>query len=187
MYSLTLQHRTQCLTSVSKYELYSTLDLQSIYSQISIKKEVKPYTAFEACGNLYQFCRVTFRVTNGVACFQRVVDDINDTEKLIDAFAYVDHVIVCSKDKDKHDEYIKWFPKTAKKYGIKFKYDKSTFSETVIQLLRFEISKGKIKPNPERLKLPIEKEAYAIVRTLKKWRYYLLWNHASRLCSMVNI
>ena len=55
---------------ISQYEFYSTLDFKSAYHQLPLRPEEKPFTAFEAAGNLYQFKRVPFGVTNGVACFQ---------------------------------------------------------------------------------------------------------------------
>ena len=67
------------LKKLAKYKLYSSLDLKSGYHQIPIKEEDKPYTAFEANGKFYQFyqfCRIPFGVTNGVACFQRIFDKI---------------------------------------------------------------------------------------------------------------
>lgn len=42
-----------------KIPKYNTLDLQSAYHQIPIN-ENKSFTAFEPCGNLYQFYWVTF-------------------------------------------------------------------------------------------------------------------------------
>ena len=57
---------------IAKYKIYSPLDLKSAYHQIPIKED-KPYMAFEANGKLYQFCRIPFEVTNGVACFQRII------------------------------------------------------------------------------------------------------------------
>ena len=59
---------------IAKYKIYGSLDLKSAYHQIPIKEEDKPYMAFEANGKLYQFCRIPFGVTNGVACFQRIIN-----------------------------------------------------------------------------------------------------------------
>lgn len=68
------------------------VDLKSAYHQIPIARNERPYTAFEAVGDLSQFLRITFGVTNGVASFQRVTDNIIGNEKLQGIFAYLDDV-----------------------------------------------------------------------------------------------
>ena len=55
---------------LAQYEYFSTFDLKSAYHQIPLRDYEKKYTAFEADGNLFQFKRVPFGVTNGVAAFQ---------------------------------------------------------------------------------------------------------------------
>lgn len=54
----------------------NTLDLNSAYHQITIADNERPYTAFEACGNLFQFLRVPFEVTNRVSSFQQTIDTV---------------------------------------------------------------------------------------------------------------
>ena len=61
------------INEIVQYKVFSTLYLQSAYHQIPSKEDDQPYTAFEAKGGLYQFTRLPFGVTNGVACFQREV------------------------------------------------------------------------------------------------------------------
>ena len=68
----------------------------------------KPYTAFQAGKALYQFTRVPFGVTNGVACFQRAMDNIIEEEKLQATFPYLD-ITICGKDQNKHDVNLKHF------------------------------------------------------------------------------
>jgi len=70
------------VSKVAKYSVFSTIDLQSAYHQIPISIEERPFTAFEANGKLYQFTRIPFGVTNGVACFQRVIDSVISKEDL---------------------------------------------------------------------------------------------------------
>ena len=71
---------------------------------ISPIKEDKPYTAFEANGKLYEFYRIPFGVTNGVACFQRIIDKIIKENNLTGVYAYVDNIIVVGKHQQEHNE-----------------------------------------------------------------------------------
>ena len=50
------------VNKIAQYRVFSTIDLRSAYPQVPLKDE-------EARGNLYQFTRLPFGVTNGVASF----------------------------------------------------------------------------------------------------------------------
>lgn len=50
--------------TVAKYIFFSQVNLKS--HQIPILLSERKYTAFEACGTLYQFTRIPFGVANGV-------------------------------------------------------------------------------------------------------------------------
>jgi hypothetical protein len=134
----------ELVEKISHYEFYSALDLRNAYHQIPIRKEEQKYTAFEACGNLYQFCRIPFGVTNGVACFQRTINELINIEKLVDTYTYVDNVAICGNSKAEHDANLSKFMEAARKYGLTFNEDKSTIGVEVIRMLGYEISKGTI-------------------------------------------
>ncbi|KRY33461.1 Retrovirus-related Pol polyprotein from transposon 17.6 [Trichinella spiralis] len=113
--------------AISKYHFFSTVDLKSAYCQIPINARDRPYTAFEAGGRLYQFKRIPFGVTNGVPCFQRVMDNILPVEKLKDTFVYVDNVMICGMNQEEHDENLNRFREVAEKYNLTLNNDKSSF------------------------------------------------------------
>ena len=89
---------------IAKYKIYSSLDLKSAYHQIPIKEEDKTYAAFESNGKFYQFCRILFGVTNGVACFQKIIDKIIKENNSTGVYAYVDNIVVVGKNQQEHDE-----------------------------------------------------------------------------------
>ena len=74
------------INNLSHYKVFSTFDLRNAYRQVPIANDDRKYTGFEAKGRLYQFRRIPFGVTNGVAVFQRLKFNIIEEEKLKDTF-----------------------------------------------------------------------------------------------------
>ena len=140
------------IEKISQYEVYSTLDLKSAYHQIPIRENEKQYTAFEACGNLYHFRRIPFGVTNGVACIQRIVDDLIKQAELNDTFAYLDNVTICGRNRMEHDKNYENFMKAITEYGLTLNETKTIHATHSVTLLGYEVSKGVIKPDPERFR-----------------------------------
>ncbi|KFD63936.1 hypothetical protein M514_23927 [Trichuris suis] len=91
-------------TSLAKYRFFSRIDLKSAYHQVRLHPQDKPSTAFEAGGGLYQCMRAPFRVTNGVACFQRMIDLFIKDEHLEGTFAYLGGITVCGSTQVGHDK-----------------------------------------------------------------------------------
>ena len=164
---------------VSEYALFSTFDLTSAYHQVPIREEEKSFTAFEAAGKLYQFTRIPFGVTNGVACFQRIIDGIIERENLDATFSYVDNLTVCGTEETHHDANVQQFLEVAKKYNLTFNEDQSIIKANKIRLVGFEVKKGEIKPDPERLQPlkdlqpPTNKKAQE--RLVGMFAYYSKW------------
>jgi hypothetical protein len=103
-------------------------------------KSEKQYTAFEACGKLYLFLRVPFGVTNGVACFQRVIDEIIEDEGLTSTFPYLDDVTICGENEEEDDRNLERFLTAAKKYDLTLNTDKCKFSVGSINLLGYVVA-----------------------------------------------
>ncbi|GAA48338.1 retrovirus-related Pol polyprotein from transposon opus [Clonorchis sinensis] len=167
------------IEEISHYEVYSTLDLLSAYHQVPISASDKPFTAFEACGGLFEFCRIPFGVTNGVACFQRTIDNIITTEKLKSTYAYIDNVTICGNTQDEHDLNLQSFLRATRKYGITLNDDKTVTASKVIRLLGYEVSKGVIRPDPERMEpirqLPPPRTTTEMQRVIGMFAYYAHW------------
>lgn len=167
------------IEKISSYVVFSTLDLKSAYHQIPIKETDKMFTAFEACGNLFQFRRIPFGVTNGVSCFQRVIDQIIKSESLSATFAYLDNITICGENEEQHNENLARFYSAAEKYGLTFNEDKSVIAVKQVRLLGYEISHRSIKPDPERLQplrdLPVPKDAKSQQRVVGLFAYYSQW------------
>ena len=145
---------------IANYKIYSSLDLKSAYHQIPIKEKDKLYTVFEANGKLYQFCRIPFGVTNGVACFKRIIDKIIKENNLTGVYAYVD-IVVVGKNQQEHDEILEKIKKITTQYNLTFNEDKSVFSNAEF-----------LRPLRE-LRIPQNKTS--LPRVLGLFSYYSQW------------
>ena len=67
----TLPNMDNFINKIAQYKVFTSVDLKSAYH---LKSADRPYTAFEGDGQLVQFTRMPFGVTNGIPCFQRKND-----------------------------------------------------------------------------------------------------------------
>ena len=143
-----------------------------------LKDEDKPYTAFEARGNLYQFTRLPFRVTNGVACFQRAMMKFVDENDLEASFPYLDNVSICGKDQEDHDANMEHFHEAAKHKNLCYNTQKCIFSTRRLPVFGYIIEEG-TRPDPDHLRplheLPIPHDLRSMSRCLGLFSYYPQW------------
>ena len=80
---------TTIISEIEKHRLNFGLNVKSAYHQIPLRKAYRSYTAFEACGKLYNLKKILFGNTHGVAEFQRILDEIIEKEALKATFANI--------------------------------------------------------------------------------------------------
>ena len=169
----------ETVNKIAQYRVFSTIDLKSAYHQVPIRQQDKKYTAFEANNHLYQFCRIPFGVTNGVAAFQRIMNDFIANEGLNDTFAYLDDVTICGRDQIHHDENLKRFLDAAKRKNLVYNEQKCILSTRKLNILGSVVCDGVIKPDPERLKplreLPPPTNLKSQKRVVGLFSYYSKW------------
>ena len=167
------------INQLAKCRVFSTLDLKSAYYQILLHPDDRIYTAFEAGGKLYQYRRLPFGVANGVAAFQRIIDDVIASNNLRHTYAYLDNITIGGHNQDAHDRNFQMFLETAKKVNLTFNESKSVLSTSRINILGYEISCGLIRPDPERLRplteLPLPQNSKELKRCLGMFAYYARW------------
>ncbi|XP_068240950.1 uncharacterized protein [Palaemon carinicauda] len=147
--------------------------------KVAIREEERPYTAFEAGGTLYEFNHIPFGVKNGVAAFQRVLDEILRKEKVGGTFAYVDNVTVCGETEEEHDQNLRRFLKVAEEYNLTLNHSRCDFKVRTIKLLGYSVTDGEIKPDSERLQplwnLSPPKDAASLRMTMGLLAHYSRW------------
>lgn len=169
----------ETVNAIAQYKVFSTIDLKSAYHQIPISENDKQYTAFEANNGLYQFRRVPFGVTNGVACFQRVMDEFLKVNQLKDTFAYLDNVTICGADKEQHDKNLEQFLNAAQARNLTFNKDKCTFATDKLKILGSIVCNGEIRVDPERFAALDNLQPPSTIKSQKRivglFSYYSQW------------
>ena len=118
-------------------------------------------------------------MTNEVASFQRVMDDIIKRENLNGTYAYIDNVTICRQNQAEHDLNLKEFMNSMVKYGLTLNKNKCLYSLTSIDLLGYTISKGSVKTDPDRLKglmdLPVPQNLPSLRRAMGMFSHFSRW------------
>ena len=178
--------------SIADYRIFSVIDLSRAYYQVEISDRDRPYTAFQAGNQLYQFKRIPMGVTNGVSAFQRFMNQFISENRLVATFAYLDDITICGKTKEEHDINLARFMDAATKYNLKFNETKSKFSKDTIDVLGYRISNGELQPDPERLRplleFPEPQTSKALRRCVGLFAYYAKWvpNYSKKIRPLID-
>ena len=151
LYAYPLPRIDELINEIAKSKYYSTVDLKSAYYQVPLATEDRKFTAFEANGKLFQYCRMPFGVTNGVSTFQQIIYNIIEKYKLKITYAYLGNVTVTGRDKDEHPQNLKALLNAASCEGFTLNEKKSVYSATELDLFNYRVSHNTIKPDPARL------------------------------------
>ena len=96
------------------------------------------------------------------------MDQIVGDDKLSDTFQYLDNITVSSSDQAEHDRNVKRFLEALRKRNLSLNQSKAISSAFEVNILRYCVNKGKIKPDPDRLKPLQELSPPHGMQTLKR-------------------
>ena len=130
-------------------KLFSSLDFSQFYLQIPLHSDDQKFTAFYACGELYEFKRLPFGLKNAVSCCARIMKNLFG--HLQGVVIYVDDLLVFGTTQEEHDSRLKAVLDIIRRHNLSLRLSKCQFNQTVASFLGHNIEDGKIKPCPERI------------------------------------
>ena len=131
-------------------KIFTTVDLRSGYYHIELDKDSQSKMAFITPFGKYEFNMVPFGLAQAPAYFQALINKVlKGLHKF--AVAYLDDIIIFSKDEEEHLEHLRIIFQRLKEAGLKLKRSKCDFMKTQIQYLGHLISSSGIQPLPEKL------------------------------------
>lgn len=139
------------LDALSGHTYFTTLDLASGYYQIPIREQDKPKTGFVTPEGHYEFNRMPFGLANAPATFQRMMHQVLGTMRYKEALAYLDDIIIPSRDIAEGMERLKSVLQVLSSAGLTLKLSKCQFFGRFVDYLGFEVSSHGIKPGARKI------------------------------------
>ena len=115
--------------------IFSSLDLISGYWQVPMAPESTEITAFSTPQGHYEWLRMPFGLKSAPLTFQRLINNLFADLIGKDMFAYLDDLIICSKDSQSHFTTLKAVFQRLKEAGLKIKLSKCEFLKPKIAFL----------------------------------------------------
>ena len=139
------------LTSLTRAEWYTTLDLASGYWQVELEEGDKEKTAFTTPLGLFQFERMPFGLCNAPATFQRLMQRCLGNQLTESALVYLDDVVIFSPDFATHLHHLETAFQSLARYGLKLRPEKCQFLQKEVKFLGHVVSGHGVSPDPEKV------------------------------------
>jgi transposase InsO family protein len=129
---------------------FSSLDMKSGYWQVRMDENSKEKTAFACHKGLFQFNVMPFGLHNAPAVFQELMNIVLQGCESF-AIAYLDDILIFSKNPEEHKEHIKIVFDRLRMHDLKLKLKKCNFFEEETEYLGFKVGKDGVKANPKKV------------------------------------
>lgn len=129
--------------------VFSTIDLVKAYQQIRVHPDDVCKTAIITPFGLYEFPYMTFGLRNAGQTFQRFIDEV--VRGLDFCFAYVDDILVHSKNHAEHAEHLQTLFQRLHEYGVVINPAKCVFGADEVSFLGYRVSAAGTRPPEDRI------------------------------------
>ena len=128
------------LAKLSGNYVFSTIDGAGAFHVVDVKKEDRPKTAFSTPFGLYQYTRMPFGLMNGPATYSRLIQIVLRGIPTSVAMAYLDDVIIVSKDEETHFENLTSVLEAHRQAGLKLQPSKCALFRDIVGYMGYKVS-----------------------------------------------
>lgn len=133
--------------------IFTKLDLHNAYLLVRICKGDKWKTAFKTPLGHFEHLVMPFRLTNALAIFQMLVNNVLRDFLNVFVFVYLDDIPIYSKDKEQHPQNVRAVLQRLLENNLFVKAEKCEFNIPMVTFLGFIFKRGKVHSDPIKLKL----------------------------------
>jgi hypothetical protein len=166
----------EMLDKMAYSTVFSVLDLKAGYHQIKMARKDVEKTAFQFGRGKYEFVRMPFGLKNAPSTFQRLIDEflLGLGETYVQA--YMDDIIIFSKDREEHREHLRKVLRRLQEFGLKISREKFSFFKPEVRLMGHVISAYGVRPNEDKVaairEIPVPTNAKEVRSFLGMVNYY---------------
>jgi len=147
---------TELLDRLKHAKIYTVLDLLGAYNLLRIKPGEEWKTAFRTRYGLFEYCVMPFGLCNAPASFQEFINDVLGDLLDDSVSAYLDDILIFSKNVDEHEAQVKEVLRRLRKYGLVVKLEKCIFSANEVPYLGFIVGPGYVRMDPTKIASVLE-------------------------------
>ena len=151
-------------------QIFSLMDISNAFHQLTLDESSRDYTAFLTSSGKYRYKTMPQGLRNAAASFQALVDVMLKGIQNQYILAYIDDLLVFSKDFSTHITHLKELFQRLRNTGLKLKPAKCHFAVEKVQFLGHILTKDGIAPNTSKVDAIM---SYPIPKKIKELRGFL--------------
>ncbi|KAG0420244.1 Transposon Tf2-9 polyprotein [Dictyocoela roeselum] len=162
----------ELLSKLKGASLFSSIDLNQGYYQVSIAKEDIYKTGFRIMKRTFVFNKMPFGLCNAPATFQRTMNEM--LKNINNTLIYLDDILIYSKNHSDHYKTLKSIFEIFERNNVSVNFEKSKFLQKEIDFLGHHITSQGVEPNISKIneytfKIPKTKTQLQKILGLLNW------------------
>ncbi|BHF73868.1 hypothetical protein SprV_0401695200 [Sparganum proliferum] len=129
--------------------VFSKIDLLPVFHQIPVAPEDTPKTAVITSFGLFEFIRMPFGLRNAAKTFQRFIGHV--LRGLLFVYAYIDDVLVASRNEEVHKDHLALLFDRLDKYGVVLNPSKCVLGVPSLEFLGHHVASEGLRPLPSKV------------------------------------
>ena len=166
------------LSQLSGAKIFSKLDANSGFWQISLSPESRPLTTFLTPFGHYHFNKLPFGLSSAPELFQKRMGKL--FEGLDGVVCLIDDVLIFAADKEEHDLRLRAVLNKMAEAGTTLNMEKCLFQQTELKLLGHVLNQDGVSPDPEKTRAIALMPSPDGVPALRRRRFLGMVNHLGK-------